>query len=645
MPTLTKLADSLDWPSSETPTATAIIQCAGKAFLEYQAVVAAADDFVVQNNEGDDCPGEDNNNSNSDEGGDNVPLVEDSSPAIDLFSLNEEELDEVDYYKVLHLPYGGNVTPDQVKKAYRKASLKYHPDKSGRDKEDVVFLKVKTAFEVLSTQKQAYDSTEMPFDDSLPDGGELSSSLNKTNYSSDDFFEDYKPCFERNLHFDARLLPNNNNSSNGGSNGGGGAAAKKNRRKSRQSHIHTKAPNLGDALTSIDKVHEFYDYWTHFETWRDFGLQAARELETTDHLENAESRYEKRWYQKEIDKRAKKLKQQEQARITTLVERAMAVDPRLIQERKRQLEEKQEKQQRKEQEALDKVRQEVEAKLEEERRMGEEKGRKAEEKLQREKEKKLLRKQKQAFRKLVSEAIAALGKNVHFMEDEIDFLCSGLDREQLIKLNANLESISSSPQDVLNLVEKRANNLRTNKEEEEEEEKSNQAAAAVNGHSTATASTKKKLPFTKDELTTLAKGVKKFPAGGNRWESIASYINSVCRPETPRTKEECIATFNQINKGVPKTTTPVQNGNHTAPNATKEAPKGTDNGSTNGTDNAEDQWTEEQDQLFQEALSKYPATLDKNTRWTNIAKCVPGKNKKLCVQRFKTIRDAIKDKK
>jgi DnaJ family protein C protein 2 len=279
----------------------------------------------------------------------------------------------------------------------------------------------------------------------------------------------------------------------------------------------------------------------------------------------------------------------------------------------------------------------VEAKLEEERRMGEEKERKAEEKLQREKEKKLLRKQKQAFRKLVSEAIAALGKNVHFMEDEIDFLCSGLDREQLIKLNANLESKSSSPKDVLEVVEKRANNLHQNQDEEEEEEKSNQAAAAVNGHSTATTSSKKKIPFTKDELTTLAKGVKKFPAGGNRWESIASYINSVCRPETPRTKEECIATFNQINKA-PKA---VKNGNTTAPNATEEAPKATDS----TTDNAEDQWTEEQDQLFQEALSKYPATLDKNARWTNIAKCVPGKNKKLCVQRFKTIRDAIKDKK
>ena len=67
-------------------------------------------------------------------------------------------------------------------------------------------------------------------------------------------------------------------------------------------------PSLGDADTPIEQVHGFYEYWIKFESWRDFGLQAARELETQDQIDNAESRNEKRWYQKEIDRAAKKLK-------------------------------------------------------------------------------------------------------------------------------------------------------------------------------------------------------------------------------------------------------------------------------------------------------------------------------------------------
>ena len=42
----------------------------------------------------------------------------------------------------------------------------------------------------------------------------------------------------------------------------------------------------------------FYDYWTRFESWRDFSLKAAEH-----NLEEAGSREEKRWMQKENDKR------------------------------------------------------------------------------------------------------------------------------------------------------------------------------------------------------------------------------------------------------------------------------------------------------------------------------------------------------
>merc|ERR1711937_705790 len=180
----------------------------------------------------------------------------------------------------------------------------------------------------------------------------------------------------------------------------------------------------GDASTPIEEVHEFYDYWINFESWRDFSWQAARELETQEHLENAESRYEKRWFQKEIDRAAKKLKQQEVARITSLVERAMSLDPRLIEEKKRLIQEKEMKQRQRKQEALDKKQAEEDAKVAEQKKIEEEKRRKSEEKMAREQEKKKLRKTKQVFKKHVGAALKELEQKEFSLEDEVDLICA-----------------------------------------------------------------------------------------------------------------------------------------------------------------------------------------------------------------------------
>ena len=362
-------------------------------------------------------------------------------------------------------------------------------------------------------------------------------------------------------------------------------------------------------------------------------------------MENAESRYEKRWYQNEINKRAKKLKQAEQSRITTLLERAMAADPRLQNEKKRLKEEKEERQRKREQDALDKKRQEVEAKLAEERRLKEEEEKKKEEKLLREKEKKQLRKTKQAFKKYVSDALASLLEPEHALEDEVDLICSELNREQLTKMNTNLES-KSSPGEVLELVKKRAANLQAKKQQEEEaaatEEAKNVSSKATNGtSSSSTTTSNSKIPFTKDEMSALAKGVKKFPPGGaNRWDQIANYINNVCRPETPRTREECIETFNQNKVSKPSNSSRNGTSNPTTTTSSSSAA-----GTKNATSNNDDDWTEEQDKQLQSGLATFPASMDKNERWTSIAKGVTGKTKKQCVQRFKAIREAIKNKK
>lgn len=277
---------------------------------------------------------------------------------MDLFSLSEEELSDLSFYEVL-----GNVpihsTPDQLKKYYRKACLKYHPDKTGRGEEDAVFLAVKAAFETLSdpAKKKSYDST-LDFDDSIPAGNE----------SEGEFYAAYGPVFERNLRFDRRYDPS---AAVAASKGGGGKGGKKKNKKKGGSNKGGKAdeddspPTLGDDSTPIGQVHAFYDYWTHFDSWRDFTLKAS---ESTDHdIDMADSRDEQRWMKKEIDRKAKALKREEVARLALLVERAMTADPRLKREREREKEEKKRLVEEKERKRIEKERKEAEEKARKEK--------------------------------------------------------------------------------------------------------------------------------------------------------------------------------------------------------------------------------------------------------------------------------------
>jgi curved DNA-binding protein len=67
-------------------------------------------------------------------------------------------MDVKDYYKILGVDK--SATPDQIKKAYRKLAVKYHPDKNEGDKAaEEKFKEINEAYEVLSdeTKRKKYD--------------------------------------------------------------------------------------------------------------------------------------------------------------------------------------------------------------------------------------------------------------------------------------------------------------------------------------------------------------------------------------------------------------------------------------------------------------------------------------------------------
>lgn len=57
-----------------------------------------------------------------------------------------------DYYKILGITK--NATDDEIKKAYRKLALKYHPDKNKSAEAEEKFKEVAEAYEVLSDKKK-----------------------------------------------------------------------------------------------------------------------------------------------------------------------------------------------------------------------------------------------------------------------------------------------------------------------------------------------------------------------------------------------------------------------------------------------------------------------------------------------------------
>lgn len=635
-----KAVSPLDWPT-ETSLSSVKIQCIGESYSTYRLRRDGQLPFLPSHLREHTT---DNSKVTPDaESLTNVDGTKKKKP-LNLLTMKEEKLNVLSYYKILEIPM--HAIPDSIRKAYHKACLKYHPDKTGRGEEDYVFLKIKEAFDTLSdtVKRRSYDSS-VDFDDAIPKEGPLPPKK---------FFKTYQPVFERNLRFAVHKTASDEN---GHSNVNGDATKKKGKKKKKnnsnsssnggeKSPKKIEPPKLGDMDTPIEEVNKFYDYWTRFESWRDFTLKASKE---TDHdVDAAECREEKRWMAKEIERKAKLMKKQEVARIATLVQRAMATDPRLKAEKERiQAAKKRREDEKRSMEEEAQKKKEVEEerlRLEKENNDKKDKEQKAQAKQSKEKEKKALRKAKQTFRKYTMALFQdyqdedACWTSLDEMNDEVELLCSNLSLSEILSLNSLLDggdsavNIAALPQ-LRDAAEETNQSLSAEKQIKIKKRDKARALDQKKREEVKVANAMK--PWSKEELSALAKGVKKYPPGGaNRWETIALFINNLLKQETPRTKEECIEAYNVLASNAGDKLASIVAPSTPAPSCA------TENGSSNNTSD----WSDEQDKKLQEGLSKFPASMDKNARWTSIAKCVEGKTKKECVARYKSIRESIKNK-
>jgi Myb-like DNA-binding domain len=296
------------------------------------------------------------------------------------------------------------------------------------------------------------------------------------------------------------------------------------------------------------------------------------------------------------------------------------------------------------------------------------------------------------------ESVDLLWNDAYDMNQDIDFLCTRLTLEEVQQLNdeyeyGGLELVHQ------HIVEQKA--AVTAEAEQQQSQITQQNGTKNNPNTKADTAT----TWTAMELSTLVKAMKKYPTGGaGRWDAICNMINHTCALSVLRTRQECIDKYNtmlkkqqqrqqqqlpststtttttdtvnsssstaanhmirnsQTNGAIASTTTSTStNGDCTKPSLLQ-AEQNDDISHNNNDDNKDiasgktatsktaavtntnnnnDGWTTEQDQLLQAALIQYPVTMEKNERWTCIASTIPGKNKKACVQRFKTIREMV----
>ncbi|GAB5365955.1 hypothetical protein AAMO2058_001102900 [Amorphochlora amoebiformis] len=560
-----------------------------------------------------------------------------------------------DYYALLGLSATHMTSSEeQIRTAYRKISLTYHPDKAApeeREEAEQLYKAMQEAYDTLidPARRRIYDSTRT-FDDTIPDEDEGADGEAKPEA----FFEIYKPVFARNAWFSKKK----------------------------------PVPVIGDMSTHVADVHEFYDFWLSFQSWREFSHPDEHRME------DAESREERRWMERENRKLVAEQVKKEKKRIRRLVNNAMKVDPRLLRAKRLQKEEK---------EAKKRAKMEARRKRELERKAAEEAQRQG---MQRKADTYIIYEKRQRdAAKNTRKQFRRLCRKFKFSKFDIDTVVERLPQSKLEdlykRMEANSEEAKATFEAETSRIAEEKKRMAVERERELEEKRAKaRLKAALEKEAEA-----KRAIWTDIEVMWLAKAVTRFPSGShNRWGQIANMVNQMAKNPASRlrTEKDVIKQTRLMNQqklqtgfstaynkklkftagdGTVFDSAPVNptNGGDANSNAVKEEKKSTtkaqsgdgkkkkrrkkgskktskksgepkpENGNQevskpkgmeneNRENDSGNEWSAMQQQALEQALRTTPKGPD---RWDNIAEKVPGKTRKACVRRFKEIRAKI----
>ncbi|KAJ1895179.1 hypothetical protein LPJ81_005019 [Coemansia sp. IMI 209127] len=548
----------------------------------------------------------------------------------DLLELEPADWKEQDHYRVLGLStLRYRADHAQIKQAYQMRALQFHPDKraaTGSTHDDAFFKCAQKAYNVLidPVRRRQFDSVDPEIPDDIPRGrlGDRSG-----------FFNTYGPIFEREARFSKKQ----------------------------------PVPQLGDANSSREAMESFYRFWTSFESWRSFEYLDKEK----EHVENRE---EKRWLDKKNRAERTRRKTEDNKRISTLVQQAMSLDPRIEMFKEQERQEKEDKRVAKETAARQA---EAELRKADERQKIQEAlmadqvlKRTGEEKREREAKKQELRSLKKAVRSLAKNNNYCLsegqqsGTTAAVRSAEIDILLDNMQREAVAEFHSVLVSRQGNHMQMLDEIVSQINEAVRRFPAVGSSFTSfvrgNEIAELVRSQrETATShqpSTKPRRSWSAEELELLTKASNKFPGGTvHRWETIGKWL-SQHGGFTRRTDDELIAKTNELRSG--------------AQSGVGQMVKGLQNKKVHSDDKhlkneasvrydgpqlqqqqpekplpiSDRPWASEEQSQLERALQAYPPSYTGTDRWDKIADSVVGRTKKECKLRVKFLIEQVRSK-
>jgi molecular chaperone DnaJ len=162
-------------------------------------------------------------------------------------------MEKRDYYEVLEV--SKNATPDEIKKAYRKKAIQYHPDRNPGDKTaEEKFKEAAEAYEVLSNPDKRAQYDQFGFagmSGAAGNGGPFGGGFSGGGMSMDDLFSMFGDIFGGHEGFGGF----------GGFSGFGGRSSSSQQRKYRGSDLRVKVKlNLKEVTSGVEKKFKLKKY-------------------------------------------------------------------------------------------------------------------------------------------------------------------------------------------------------------------------------------------------------------------------------------------------------------------------------------------------------------------------------------------------